>query len=214
MVGVDSSIAGAATGLSQYGFIMETDSSKRRNPILEQDSREMPASSLGNETTFGFRIATKSSDSFIKEDSQMPKGDSITAPIFLKITQNEWGYRREEVEFAIGTLVTWKNDWISEHCLKRNIAYAYNETIGYNFPYSFDFSSMLDQLDDIHAACYPNLRIKITDGFDPESVQLDAQSIIFQGKFDFMINNTYTNDTLKIAAEFKSDLFLFSEASD
>ena len=200
MVGVDSSIAGKVSGSSQYGFIMETDSSQRRNPILEQEATEMQASSLGVQTTFGFRNATKSSVSFINEDNQMPKGDSIT----LGTTS----------QFAVGSLATWKNQWIREHCWRRNIAYAYNEDIGYNFMYTFDFSSMLDQLDDIGAVCYPNFRIKVTDGFNPTSIQADLQSIISEGKFYFMIDNTYTSDTFKIAAEFKSDLFLFSEASD
>ena len=130
----------------------------------------------------------------------MPKGDSITL--------------RTSSQFGVGSLATWKNQWIREHCWRRNIAYAYNEEIGYNFLYKFDFNSMLDQLDDIGAACYPNFRIKVTDGFNPTSIHADLQSIISEGKFEYIIDNTYTNDTFKIAAEFKSDLFLFSEASD
>ena len=79
---------------------------------------------------------------------------------------------------------------------------------------SLDFTSLQDSMTDILAICYPNFRVEANDGFKPEYVTTKTSKALSTGKIDFVIDQSYEEDEMKLEVKFKSDLYLYDDAID
>ena len=179
------------------GYIIETKDSYRRNPIMNSTMVEVVKSQLGLKTTFGYKPATTNTTVLIKKDRMSVK---------LKMGTKEL--------FSVVDLVIWKNDWIQDYCWVDGIATVAEQQVGYNFAYTVDYDSVKGELDDILAMCYPAFIIRANDGFESSFIITRQSEIIPKGKFEFIVDQNYVNETLKIEVLMKSDTYFFKQEKD
>ena len=69
IVAIDNKLAGSVARDYDLGYIIETRSKDRRNPILDTTLSNLPRSQLGPRSTFGFVPAERSDVILIKQDN-------------------------------------------------------------------------------------------------------------------------------------------------
>ena len=106
--------------------------------------------------------------------------------------------RGNSKNFGIGSLVLQKNEWIKTFCWIEDVASVIKEKIGYNFKNTVEFGKMMKKVTTQVAACYPNFRIEASDGFKKSFIQSKKYDIIPNAKLDFIIDNSYPSEKLKI----------------
>ena len=72
MIGISNTIADYSTSIGgMFGYIMETEDSKRQHSIIERTPIDIPWYTLGIESTYGFDDAIRSDFSYVLSDDGM-----------------------------------------------------------------------------------------------------------------------------------------------
>lgn len=83
-------------------------------------------------------------------------------------------------------------------CWVDGIATVAKQEVGLNFGVTIDFSVVQQELNDRLAMCYPTFIVNASDAFLPNYIQTRQNEIIPKGKFEFILDQLYTEENLEI----------------